>query len=118
MIRILFDHCVPRPLTRFLSSEYLVTEARKRGWEKIRNGDLLREAEAAGFDILVTTDKNMSYQQNLTGRVIALVVLGQQEWPRIEPYVAKIVAAVNAATPGSFVEVDIPLPPKRRSAPT
>jgi hypothetical protein len=74
----------------------------------LENGELLREAEAAGFDVLVTTDKHLSYQQNLTGRRIAIVVLGLGRWSLIRRHVAQVAAAVNAATPGSFAEVDIP----------
>ena len=69
---------------------------------------MLNEAEAAGFEVLVTTDKNLRYQQNLTGRKIAIVVLGQGRWTLIRSHVAEVVAAVNAATAGSFAEVDIP----------
>ena len=65
-------------------------------------------AEAAGFEVLLTTDKNIRYQQNLTGRKIAFVVLGNQQWPILRRYVERVVAAVNAATPGSYTEVDIP----------
>jgi hypothetical protein len=68
----------------------------------------LAAAEAAGFDILLTTDKNMRYQQNLTGRRISVVILGRQQWPHLRPHVQRVVEAVKAATPGSFVEVDIP----------
>jgi hypothetical protein len=70
---------------------------------------LLTAAEAAGFDVLVTTDKNIRYQQNLTGRMIAIVVLGNAQWPVLRLHVGLVVAAVNAATPGSFVEVDVPI---------
>jgi hypothetical protein len=56
----------------------------------------------------VTTDKNLSFQQNLTGRRIAIVVLGKGRWTLIKPHVSEVVATVNAATPGSFVEVEIP----------
>jgi hypothetical protein len=69
---------------------------------------LLTVAEAAGFEVLVTTDKNLRYQQNLAGRKLAVVVLGKGRWSLIKPHVAQIVAAVNAATPGSFAEVEIP----------
>ena len=58
--------------------------------------------------MLVTTDKNMQYQQNLSNRRIAVVVVGKGNWPLIKPHVQKVVAAVNAAHTGSFVEVDIP----------
>ena len=86
----------------------MVTESRARGWEELENGELLNEAKAAGFEVLVTTDKNLSYQQNLAGRKIAIVVLGQGRWSLIKPHVAKVVTAVQAATPGSFAEADIP----------
>ena len=72
------------------------------------NGELLTEAEAAGFEVLVTTDKNLRYQQNLAHRKIAIVVIGKGRWSLVKPHVAKIVAAVNAATPSSYTEVDIP----------
>jgi hypothetical protein len=104
---ILFDNGTPRTLARFLIDRHTVTEARARGWEQLGNGDLLREAEAAGFELLVTTDKNLSYQQNLTGRKIAIVVLGKGRWSLIRHRVAQVAAAVNASTPGSFTEVDI-----------
>jgi argininosuccinate synthase len=105
---ILFDNGTPRTLARYLIDRHAVTEARARGWQELENGELLNEAEAAGFEVLVTTDKNLSYQQNLAGRSIAVVVLGKGRWTLIQPHVAKVVTAVNAATPGSFTEVEIP----------
>ena len=87
---------------------HTVQTAAQKGWDKLRNGDLLTVAEEAGFDLLLTTDKNMRYQQNLAGRKIAIVVLGQQQWPRLRLHMQRVVDAVNAATPGSFAEVDIP----------
>jgi predicted nuclease of predicted toxin-antitoxin system len=105
---VLFDNGTPRTLARFLIDRHMVTEARARGWEELGNGDLLNAAEAAGFEVLVTTDKNLSYQQNLGGRKIAIVVLGLGRWSLIKPHVAQVVAAVNAATPGSFSAVEIP----------
>ena len=105
---VLSDNGTPRTLARFLIDHHMVTEARAQGWQELENGELLNEAEAAGFEVLVTTDKNLSYQQNLTGRKIAIVVLGQGRWSLIRHHVAQVVAAVNAVTPGSFVEVDIP----------
>lgn len=86
----------------------MVTEARARGWEALENGELLNAAEIAGFQVLVTTDKNLRYQQNLKSRTIALVVLGRGRWSLIKSHVAKVVAAVNESKPGSFVEVEIP----------
>jgi hypothetical protein len=76
---------------------------------QFKNGQLLTAAEQAGFDVLVTTDKNMRYQQNLQGRRIAVVVLSQQQWPLLRPHVQLVVEAVNAAGPGSLTEVEIPV---------
>jgi len=66
---------------------------------------LLTAAEQAGFDLLLTTDKNIRFQQNLSGRKIAIVVLGQQQWPQLRLRIEPVVEAVNAATPGSYIEV-------------
>jgi hypothetical protein len=54
---VLFDNGTPRTLARFLIDRHMVTEARARGWEELENGELLKQAEAAGFEMLVTTDK-------------------------------------------------------------
>lgn len=81
-----------------------------QGWERLDNGALLAAAEAAGFEVFITSDENLRYQQNLAGRKIALVILGQGQWPAIRPHVGRILDAVNAAKPGGFVEVEIPYP--------
>ena len=104
---VLFDNGTPRTLTRYLIGHHNLTEARARDWEKEENGDLLALSEAAGFEVLVTTDKNLAYQQNLAGRKIAIVVLGQGRWSLIKPHAARVAAAVNAAIPGSYIEVEI-----------
>jgi hypothetical protein len=104
---ILFDHVTPRGIARFLPG-HTVTKAKERGWDTLTNGNLLAEAERAGFDVLLTADKNMRYQQNLAGRRIALVVSNTPPWPRVRLHMDTIAAAVNAATPGSYAEVDIP----------
>ena len=105
---ILFDQATPVPIRPYLEGHTVLTAA-QQGWDRLRNGELLAAAEEAGFDILVTTDKNMRYQQNLAGRKIGIVVLGQQQWPRLRPHILRVVTAVDAATPGSYVEVEIPL---------
>ncbi len=87
----------------------MVSTAAQQHWDTLKNGDLLTAAELAGFEVFLTTDKNMRYQQNMAGRSIAVVVIGLQQWPALQPHVALIVAAVNAAMPGAFVEVDIPV---------
>jgi hypothetical protein len=104
---ILFDHVTPRGIARFLTG-HTVTRAKDRGWDTLSNGDLLAEGERAGFDVFLTADKNIQSQQNLAGRRIAVVVLSTPQWPLVRLHTARIVAAVNAATPGSYVEVHIP----------
>jgi hypothetical protein len=106
-MRILFDHGTPSGIARSLAG-HEVTEAIQRGWESASNGELLTMAEAAGFELLLTTDKNIRYQQNLKGRKIAIVVLGNSAWRLARKYVDRIVTAVNAAKPGSYDEVEIP----------
>lgn len=105
---ILFDNGVPAPLRHALKG-HVVVEAIERGWDRFLNGELIAAAEAAGFEVLVTTDKNIRYQQNLKARKITFIVLGNQQWPTLRRSVEKVVAAVNAAPPGSYIEVDIPL---------
>jgi hypothetical protein len=104
---VLFDQGTPVPIRPFLK-EHTVQTTAERGWDTLENGELLKAAEAAGFDVLVTPDKNMPYQQNLTVRTIALVVLGNPRWPVLRLHIERVVAAVNAATPGSYTEVEIP----------
>ena len=104
---IIFDQATPVPIRPYLEDRTVRTAA-QQGWDKLGNGDLLTAAEEAGFDLLLTTDKNMRYQQNLAGRKIAIVVLGQQQWPQLRPHIQRVVEAVNAATPGSYAEVEIP----------
>jgi predicted nuclease of predicted toxin-antitoxin system len=103
-MRILFDHSTPAPLRKYLT-RHSVTTAKDRGWDRLNNGDLLAKAEKAGFDVLVTADKSMRYQQNLRGRRIALVVLGTPQWPVVRLHTREIAAAVNAAASGSYVEI-------------
>ncbi len=106
-MRVLFDHCTPYGIARFLVG-HQVTAARRVGWAEFTNGKLLNVAEEAGFDVMVTVDQNIRYQQNLRGRRIALVVLGQGRWTLVRAVIETVVAAVNAATAGSYTEVPIP----------
>jgi hypothetical protein len=107
-MRILFDHGTPAPLIPFLEG-HTVTKAKDMGWERLVNGELLKAAEEAGFEVLLTTDKNMASQQNLKTRTIAIVVLGNSQWRIVQRYVRRIAASVNAATTGSVAEVNIPI---------
>lgn len=105
-MRILFDNSTPRGLGRALQP-HRVIEARAQGWDRLTNGELLDAAEAAGFEVFVTPDQNIRYQQNFHGRRIALVVLSKAQWPYVRNHLAEIAEAVNAAKPGSYVEVEI-----------
>jgi hypothetical protein len=104
---ILFDQATPVPIRGYLEG-HTVRTAAQQSWDKLRNGDLLTTAEEAGFDILLTTDKNMRYQQNLSGREIAIIVLSRQQWPQLRPHIQRVIEAINGATPGSCTEVSIP----------
>ena len=105
-MRILFDNGTHRGVASALVG-HVIEEARSHGWDTLRNGELLDAAEAAGFELFLTTDRNIRYQRNLTGRKIAIVVLGKGRWRLIRTKLAEIAATVNAATPGSFAEVEI-----------
>src|ERR1035441_4176578 len=104
---ILFDNGTPRGLARFLAG-HTVEEARGRGWEELRNGELIDLAGQAGFEVILTTDKNIRDQQNLNARKIAVVVLEHSQWPMVKLVADTIIAAVNAAEPGIYVEVAVP----------
>jgi len=80
---ILFDQGTPFPFRKFLPGHVIKT-AYRQGWGALLNGDLLRVAEEAGFDLLLTTDQNLAYQQNLTARRIAIVALGRNRWTLIQ----------------------------------
>jgi hypothetical protein len=113
-MRILFDQGTPSGLAGSFAP-HKVTEARELGWDRISNGDLLKLAEEAGFDVLLTTDKRIRYQQNLQGRRIAIVVLGNSAWRIVRRRVDQVLRAVNDASPGSYAEVEIPFERSSRS---
>jgi hypothetical protein len=81
---------------------------------QLENGELLKASEAAEFDVLVTADQNIEYQQNLAGRKLALVVLGSNIWPIVSDHGTAIAAAVDAAKPGSYAFIEMLLPPRRQ----
>lgn len=105
-MRVLFDNGTPRGVAAALA-DHVVEEARSRGWDTLKNGDLLSAAEAAGFDVFVTTDRNIIHQQNLTARRIAIVILSKGRWKLIKLRLTEIQAAVATASPGTVVQVDI-----------
>ena len=96
-MRILFDKNVPLGIRRFLSKHEVRTII-EMGWpEQLENGKLLKSAEEYGFDVMVTSDQNIRYQQNLTG------------------YASSIAATVDGAATGSYTFIEMPLPPKRQA---
>jgi len=105
-VRVLFDQGTPVPLRRLLP-QHEVTTAHERGWSQLKNGELLDSAEKEGFAVLVTTDANLKYQQNLTSRKLAIVVLTTTSWPRIQRVADAVVAAVDGAAPGAYFEVEV-----------
>ena len=107
MMRILFEHGTPFLLRNALAS-HSITRTQDIGWARLSNGELLTAAERAGFEMLLTTDKNIRYQQNLAGRKIAIVVLGASQWPVLRLHIQQVAAAINAITPGSYTEINIP----------
>ena len=100
-MRILLDENTPRGVRRILASHDVRT-ALEMGWAGVSNGQLLDEAEKAGFDALVTCDQNMVFQQNLVGRNIAVVVLSTNTWPIIRAQPQSVRRAVANASPGAF----------------
>jgi hypothetical protein len=113
-VLILFDHGTPKGLIRALSG-HTVHTAQAKGWDRLSNGALLTAAEEAGFEILLTTDRRIRYQQNLSAYRIAMVVLtGSTKWSRIRQHTDRIAAAVSVATPGSYAEVEIAFEPRSR----
>ena len=110
---VLLDQSTPRGLRTYFPN-HEVTLARQRGWHELANGDLIAAAEAGGFDVLITADQNIQYQQNRTGRRLALVVLTTNHWDIIRPSVARVVAAVEAIEAGGYVTVTFDRPPLLR----
>ena len=102
-MKILFDQGTPVPLRRHLP-EHLVSTTYELGWSQLINGELLAKAEEQ-FDALVTTDKNLRYQQNLTGRRIAIIVLPFASWPKLQNRVSDIVAAIADLQPSDYIEL-------------
>lgn len=103
-MRILFDQGTPVPLRRSLIGHEVET-AYEQGWSALQNGVLLKTAEEAGFDAIITTDQNLRYQQNLAERRLAVLVLLTTDWRRIQKGIDRVVDAVAAMRLGSYAEL-------------
>jgi len=106
-MRILLDHNTPAPL-RYALQGHQVETAFERGWAELLNGHLLSEAESSGFDLLITTDRGIRYQQNWSGRTIAMLVLSTNDWTRLRRCKEQILTAVNSMPASGFAELEIP----------
>jgi predicted nuclease of predicted toxin-antitoxin system len=106
-MRILFDHNVPSPLIAHLQA-HTVTTAKRAGWDRASDRELLKNAEAEGFELFLTGDRRILSQQNPKHRKIAVLVLITTRWPMVQRYVRRVAAAVDAALPGSHSEIEIP----------
>lgn len=105
-MKILFDQGTPVPLRRFLPGHTIDT-AYERGWSELANGNLLTRAEQEGYELLITTDRNLRYEQNLANRNIAIVVLMTTSWPRIQRQTDRVQAVVDEIQSGTYQEIFI-----------
>lgn len=106
-MRLLFDQGTPLPLRTYLS-DHTVFTAFEKGWSELENGELLAAAESEGFDVLITTDQSLRYQQNLSERKIAVIALLTTNWPRIEKNISLVIDALANILAGSYLEISFP----------
>ena len=109
-MRIVLDENLPRPLARIFGPGHQVATVQELGLTGTANGTLLARLEG-NYDVFVTADKNLRYQQNLAGRSLAIVELPTNRFPVLKTMVAEIASAVSSATPGSYTQVAQPEPP-------
>lgn len=102
-MRILFDQGTPVPLRNHLTGHVIET-AFELGWSTLENGALLAVAEDS-FDLLITTDQKLRYQQNLVGRKLGILVLMTTSWPRIKKSIPQILDAIDRSSPGELLEI-------------
>ena len=105
-MKILLDQGTPAPL-RYYLQEHSVDTAFEMGWSDLRNGELLDRAEENGYELLITTDQQLRYQQNLASRRLAVLVLLSTSWPRIQSRADEIGEIINRLQPGGYEEVPI-----------
>jgi len=120
-VRVLFDQNLPHKLRTNLGSlspRHEIVTAAYMGWGEIKNGELLRTAEANGMEVFVTGDGTLAYEQNLTGRRLAIVALSANNWPIVKNHIPRILAAIDSAVPGSFQAVDCGRFSRKREKPS
>ena len=106
MKRVLLDHCVPAPFRKCLVG-HDVSITSEQGGETLSNGELLRTAEEAGFDVLITADKNLRYQQNLAGRRIAIIELPTNRLRLVNGLATDVLAALSTISPVDYVQITL-----------
>ena len=105
-MRILLDECVPRPLRRELTG-HSVSTIREMGWTGKKNGELLALMAGAGFEVLLTVDQNLRYQQNLaaSGAAVVVMVAPSNRLADLVPLIPAVEAALSNIQAGDVVEV-------------
>jgi hypothetical protein len=103
-VKVFFDECVPRPLRKLLAAHEIWT-AQEMGWGRLKNGALIAHAGQSGFDVFVTSDQNLKYQQNLQRNKIALLVLSTNFWPALRENHAGIATALETIRQGEYREL-------------
>ena len=105
-VEIVLDECVPWPLAKHLAG-HLCTSPQRKGWGGYENGDLLLKLAEQEFDLFVTSDQNLRYQQNLSDRKIAILELSTNDWATIRRHLVSVVARIDAMQPGEFARYDV-----------
>ena len=106
-MRILLDHNTPAPL-RYALGGHQVETAYERGWAELQNGDPIAEAESAGFDLSITKDQGIQYQEDWAVRSIALLVLSTNGWTQLRRFKERILEVVDSMRPSMRVELEVP----------
>ena len=105
MARILLDHNVPAPLARQLTD---AVHASHLAWQTLSNGVLIAAAEAEGFSVLVTGDKNLRFQQNIAARALAVIVISDIHWTTVQANLDLVISAIDSASPSTVSFVEFP----------
>jgi predicted nuclease of predicted toxin-antitoxin system len=105
-MKILLDECLPLDF-RHSFREHDAHSVEWAGLKSKKNGELLRAAELAGYDVLLTVDQSLPYQQNLTGRKICILSIRPRtnQMEDLLPWVDRILEAIKSAKPGDVIRV-------------
>jgi hypothetical protein len=103
-VKILLDQGVPLPVREVLC-EHNVETAFEKGWSVLKNGELIARAERGGFEVFISTDQNLKYQQNLKDRKIAIVILKTTSWPKIKNQTELTAESIRGIKGGAYVEI-------------